>query len=46
MCNVALVGLGSNRNTTLYNDLIKLKENDIEFKTGKKIKIVGISAKI
>ena len=40
---IAIVGLGQIGNY-LYNDL-KVKRKDIEFKTGKKIKIVGISAK-
>jgi homoserine dehydrogenase len=40
---IAIIGLGQIGNY-LYNDL-KVKRKDIEFKTGKKIKIVGISAK-
>ncbi len=40
---IAIVGLGQIGNY-LYNEL-KIKRKDIEFKTGKKIKIVGISAK-
>ena len=40
---VAIVGLGQVGNY-LYNEL-KLKKKDIESKTGKKIKIVGISAR-
>ena len=41
--NIAIVGLGQ-IGIYLYNEL-KLKKNDIEKKTGKKIKIVAISAK-
>ena len=40
---IAIVGLGQVGNY-LYNE-IKTKQKDIELKTGKKIKIVGISAK-
>jgi homoserine dehydrogenase len=40
---IAIVGLGQVGNY-LYNEL-KIKQKDIELKTGKKIKIVGISAK-
>jgi homoserine dehydrogenase len=40
---IAIVGLGQVGNY-LYNE-IKIKQKDIELKTGKKIKIVGISAK-
>ena len=41
--NIAIVGLGQVGNY-LFNEL-KLKKNEIEKKTGKKIKIVAISAK-
>ena len=41
--NIAIIGLGQ-IGIYLYNE-IKLKKNDIEKKTGKKIKIVAISAK-
>ncbi len=41
--NIAIVGLGQIGNY-LYNELIS-KKKDIEIKTGKKIKIVAISAK-
>ena len=41
--NVAIIGLGQ-VGIYLYNEL-KLKNKDIENKTGKKIKIVAISAK-
>ena len=41
--NIAIVGLGQ-IGIYLYNELIK-KRKDIEIKTGKKIKIVAISAK-
>ena len=41
--NIAVVGLGQ-IGIYLYNELIK-KRKDIEIKTGKKIKIVAISAK-
>ena len=41
--NVAIVGLGQ-IGIYLYNEL-NLKKKDIEKKTGKKIKIVAISAK-
>ena len=41
--NLAIVGLGQIGNY-LYNE-INLKKNDIELKTGKKINIIGISAK-
>ena len=41
--NIAIVGLGQ-IGIYLYNQL-KLKKKEIEKKTGKKIKIVGISAK-
>ncbi len=41
--NIAIVGLGQIGNY-LYNELIT-KKKDIEIKTGKKIKIVAISAK-
>ena len=41
--NIAIIGLGQ-IGIYLYNEL-KLKKNDIENKTGKKIKIVAISAK-
>ena len=41
--NIAIVGLGQ-IGIYLYNELIK-KKKDIEKKTGKKIKIVAISAK-
>ena len=41
--NIAIIGLGQ-IGIYLYNEL-KLKKNDIEKKTGKKIKIVAISAK-
>ena len=40
---IAIIGLGQVGNY-LYNEL-KIKKKDIELKTGKKIKIVGISAK-
>ena len=40
---VAIIGLGQVGNY-LYNEL-KIKKKDIELKTGKKIKIVAISAK-
>ena len=40
---IAIVGLGQVGNY-LYNEL-KIKKKDIELKTGKKIKIVGLSAK-
>src|SRR6056300_1520870 len=40
---IAIVGLGQVGNY-LYNEL-KIKQKDIELKTGRKIKIVGISAK-
>ena len=40
---IAIIGLGQVGNY-LYNEL-KIKKKDIEVKTGKKIKIVGISAK-
>ena len=40
---IAIVGLGQVGNY-VYNE-IKIKQRDIELKTGKKIKIVGISAK-
>ena len=41
---IAIIGLGQVGNY-LYNEL-KLKKKNIEIKTGKKIKIVGISARI
>ena len=41
--NIAIVGLGQ-IGSYLYNEL-NLKQKDIENKTGKKIKIVAISAK-
>ena len=41
--NIAIIGLGQ-IGCYLYNELVK-KTKEIEFKTGKKIKIVGISAK-
>ena len=41
--NIAIVGLGQ-IGIYLYNEL-NLKKNEIEKKTGKKIKIVAISAK-
>ena len=41
--NIAVVGLGQ-VGIYLYNELIS-KRKDIELKTGKKIKIVAISAK-
>ena len=41
--NIAIIGLGQIGNY-LYNEL-KTKSNDIKNKTGKKIKIVAISAK-
>ena len=41
--NIAIVGLGQIGNY-LYNELNK-KKSDIEIKTGKKIKIIAISAK-
>ena len=41
--NIAIIGLGQ-IGCYLYNELIK-KTKEIEFKTGKKIKIVGICAK-
>ena len=41
--NIAIVGLGQIGNY-LYNEL-NIKKKDIEKKTGKKIKIVAISAK-
>ena len=41
--NIAIVGLGQIGNY-LYNEL-NTKKKDIEIKTGKKIKIVAISAK-
>ena len=41
--NIAIVGLGQIGNY-LLNEL-KLKKNEIEIKTGKKIEIVAISAK-
>ena len=41
--NLAIIGLGQIGNY-LYNEINK-KKSDIENKTGKKIKIVGISAK-
>ena len=40
---IVIIGLGQ-IGSYLYNEL-KIKEKDIEIKTGKKIKIVGISAK-
>ena len=40
---IAIIGLGQIGNY-LYNEL-ETKKNDIELKIGKKIKIVGISAK-
>ena len=40
---IAIIGLGQVGNY-LYNEL-NIKKKDIEVKTGKKIKIVGISAK-
>ena len=43
MINIAIVGLGQIGNY-LYNELNK-KKSDIEIKTGKKIKIIAISAK-
>ena len=41
--NIAIVGLGQ-IGAYLYNEL-KIKKNEIESKTGKKIKVVAISAK-
>ena len=41
--NIAIVGLGQ-IGIYLYNEL-NIKKKDIEIKTGKKIKIVAISAK-
>tara|TARA_B100000941_G_scaffold237586_1_gene180614 strand:+ start:1997 stop:3295 length:1299 start_codon:yes stop_codon:yes gene_type:complete len=41
--NIAIIGLGQ-IGCYLYNELVK-KNKEIEIKTGKKIKIVGISAK-
>ena len=41
--NIAIIGLGQ-IGIYLYNEL-KLKKKEIEIKTGKKINIVGISAK-
>ena len=41
--NIAIVGLGQIGNY-LYNE-IKIKSKEIEYKTGKKIKIVAVSAK-
>ena len=41
--NIGIIGLGQIGNY-LYNEIRK-KKNDIELKTGKKIKIVAISAK-
>ena len=41
--NIAIVGLGR-IGIYLYNEL-KLKKNEIENKTGKKIKIIAVSAK-
>ncbi len=41
--NIAIIGLGQ-IGCYLYNELVK-KTKEIEFKTGKKIRIVGISAK-
>ena len=41
--NIAIVGLGQ-IGIYLYNELIQ-KKKEIEIKTGKKIKIVAISAK-
>ena len=41
--NIAIVGLGQIGNY-LYNEL-KIKKKEIENKTGKKIKVVAISAK-
>ena len=41
--NIAVVGLGQIGNY-LYNEL-NIKKKDIELKTGKKIKLVAVSAK-
>ena len=42
--NIAIVGLGQVGNSYLLNEL-NIKKKDIELKTGKKIKIVAISAR-
>ena len=41
--NIAIIGLGQ-IGSYVYNEL-NIKKKDIEIKTGKKIKVVGISAK-
>ena len=41
--NIAIIGLGQ-IGSYLYNEILS-KKNDIELKSGKKIKIVAISAK-
>ncbi len=41
--NIAVIGLGQ-IGSYVYNEL-NIKKKDIEIKTGKKIKVVGISAK-